>query len=269
MSWDEIWQTIISWVLSTGIKLVITVVLMYVLFRIINLIGRRIMKRNEKTKKFDYTTVKTTVYVGKIVAKCVVVAAAVSFLGIDTSSISALIASIGVTIGLAVNGALSNIAGGIIIAVTKPFKIDDFITVNGIDGTVTDIRLINVKLRTPDNKTVYVPNSAFPSNNIINYSESGTRRVEYKFSIAYSADFEKAREILLGIMGGNGKVLKTPEPTVNMSDHGSSSIVLTARCWVNSADYWPVYFGLIEAAKAEFDKAGVEIPFPQMDVHMK
>ena len=269
MSWDEIWQTIVSWALSTGIKLVITLVLMYVLFRVINLIARRIMKRNEKTKKFDYTTVKTLVYIGKIVAKCVVVAAAVSFLGIDTSSISALIASVGVTIGLAVNGALSNVAGGVLIAVTKPFKIDDYISVNGVDGTVMDIRLITVKLRTPDNKIVYIPNSVFPSNNITNYSESGTRRVEYKFSVAYSTDFAKARDILLGVMRGNEKVLETPEPTVNMSDHGESAVILTARCWVNSEDYWTVYFNMIEAAKAEFDKEGVSIPFQQIDVHMK
>ena len=227
------------------------------------------MKRQEKKQKFDYTTVKTVVYVCKVVLKCVVIAGAVSFLGINTSSISALIASIGVTIGMAVNGALSNVAGGVILAVTKPFKIDDFISANGVDGTVMDIRLLNVKLRTPDNKTVYIPNSVFPNGNVINFSESGTRRVEYKFSVAYTADHEKARDVLLQIMSSNEKVLPDPAPTVNMSDHTDSSVVLTARCWVNSGDYWDVYFDMIEKAKEEFDKAGVEIPFRQIDVHMK
>ena len=269
MNWTNIKESVISWMLTSGVKLVIALVVGYLAFRLINFIARRLEKRNEKSLKIDPTAFRITLRIVRVVLKMVVVAVAVSFLGIDTSGLSALIASIGVTIGLAVNGALSNVAGGLILAITHPFKIDDYISVGGVEGTVKDIRILSVKLQTVDGKIVHVPNGTFPTSNVTNFTQLGERRVEYKFSIAYSADYRLARDILLGIFSADDRVLPSPEPTVVMSAHGESSIELTARCWVKSADYWNVYFNLIERAKQLFDENGIEIPFNQMDVHIK
>jgi len=268
MNWQEIKEAIVTWLLTDGIKLLIALVVGYLAFRLINFIARRIEKRNEKTQKIDPTAMGIAVRIVRAVLKLVVVAVAVGFVGIDTSGLSALIGSIGVTIGLAVNGALSNVAGGLILAITHPFKIDDYIAVAGVEGTVKDIRILSVKLQTFDGKIVHVPNGTFPTSNVTNYTELGQRRVEYKFSIAYSADFKLARDLLLGIFSSDGRVMPDPEPAVVMSAHGESSIELTARCWVKSEDYWGVYFNLIEKAKQLFDENGIEIPFNQMDVHI-
>ena len=198
-----------------------------------------------------------------------VLVALIGFLGIDTSAITALIASLGVCIGLAVNGAVANIAGGVLIIVTRPFKIDDFIDAQGVSGTVEAIHLTNTKVRTGDNKTVYIPNGPLSNGNIINYSEKNIRRVDLTFSIGYSADFNKAKAIITDICSAHELVLKDPTPTVRMSAHSASSIDIVTRVWVNSDDYWTVNFDMLETVKAAFDKEGIEIPFNQLDVHLK
>ncbi len=265
---ESILNTIINWGLNTGIKIVIALVLMFISFKLINWIGKKVMRNSEK-KNVDKTITKTFVHVSKILAKCIITVCLVGYLGIDTSAITALIASFGVCIGLAVNGALSNIAGGVLILVTRPFKVDDFIEAQGISGTVSDINITNTKIITGDNKVIYIPNASLSNGNIINYSEKDTRRVDFEFSIAYSADVEKAKAILNNIFASHELVLKDCAPFVRMSAHGESSIKIKGRVWTKSSDYWTVYFDVLEAVKAEFDKNGIEIPFNQIDVHIK
>ena len=171
--------------------------------------------------------------------------------------------------GLALNGALSNLAGGVLIILTRPFRVDDFIDAQGYSGTVEDIHITCTKLRTPDNKVVYVPNGALSSGTIVNYSEKDTRRVDFTFSIGYGDDFEKAKNTVMNILSSHELVLDDPAPMVRVSEHGASSINLVARGWVKSSDYWTVNFDVIEAVKAAFDKEGIEIPFNQLDVHVK
>ena len=261
-------DVVIGWCLNTGVKILIALIVLLISFRIIKVIARKIEKTGDK-EKYDKTIMKTLAYIFSIGAKVIVLVCLVGYLGIDTSGLTALIASFGVCVGLAVNGALSNLAGGVLIIVTRPFRIDDFIEAQGISGTVEDIHMVCTKIRTPDNKVVYVPNGALANGNIVNYSEKDTRRVDFKFSISYSSDFNKAKAIVSDIINNHELVLADPATFVRVSEHGASSIVITARCWVNSSDYWTVNFDVIEAVKTAFDENGIEIPFDQLDVHVK
>ena len=261
---------ILSWCLNSGIKILISLLIMAISFRVINVVARRIQKKALNNDKFDKTMVKTLSYLGKTGAKIIIVICLVGYLGIDTSGLTALVASFGVAAGLAVNGALSNFAGGVIILFTRPFKVDDYIEVeDSVAGTVEDIQIVCTKLRTPDNKVIYVPNGTLSNSNIINYSEKPTRRLDFTFSISYENDFEIARALIMVVCESHSKVLKSPAPMVRMSEHGQNSINITTRVWVNSEDYWNVKFDILEAVKAAFDESDIKIPYNQIDVHVK
>ena len=262
---------VLTWCLDSGIKIIISLVLLFISFKLINFISKKIKTRLENNERFDKTLVKTLTNIGKIGLKILIIICLVGYLGIDTSGLTALVTSLGVCVGLAVNGALSNLAGGFLILVTRPFKVDDYIEVEstGVSGTVEDIQIVFTKLRTPDNKTIYVPNGTLSNSNIINYSEKDTRRVDFTFSIAYENDFEKAKAIVMAICESHNLVLDDPAPMVRMSEHGQSSINITARVWVKNANYWTVKFDILEAVKETFDKSGISIPYNQLDVHVK
>lgn len=260
---------VINVVTKSGLKVVIALVVLYIAFKVINSFMSKLEKQMLATGKLDVTITKTLMHVAQIALKILVALGLVNYVGFDTSSITALIASFGVCLGLAVNGAVSNFAGGILLLITRPFKVGDFIEVAGQTGTVTEINLIYTVITTLDNKHVHVANSAASSATVVNYSEEATRRVDQVFSIAYNADYDKARGILMRLAEENKAVLADPAPFVRMSSHSASSIDITTRLWVNAADYWDVYFYMLEEAKKEFDAAGIEIPFNQIDVHMR
>ncbi len=268
MTWRAILNTISGWAITAGVRIAIALVLMFVSFKVINYIGRCI-ERSAKKRNADKTIVRTLAYIFKLSMKILVAIILVGYVGIDTSGLTALIASVGVCVGLAVNGALSNLAGGVLIILTRPFRIDDFIEAQGYSGTVEDIHITNTKLRTPDNKIVYIPNGALSSGSIVNYSVKDIRRVDEVFSISYSADFNKAKQIITEIAEAHPLVLKDPAVFVRVSEHAASSINITSRVWVNNADFWTVKFDLLESVKARFDAEGIEIPFNQVDVHIK
>lgn len=268
MSFSEFLGTITAWALNTGMKLLISAVILLVSFKIINWVGKKILIDGEK-KNADKTVLKTLVYAGKLAAKCLVAVCIIGYLGIDTSGITALIASLGVCAGLAVNGALSNLAGGVLILLTRPFKVDDFIEAQGVSGVVSDIHITYTNIVTGDNKVVHVPNGALSGGTIVNYSEKDTRRVDMDFAISYSADFEKAKKIVTTILEAHELVLDDPAPFVRVGAHGTSGLQIKARAWTKNADYWTVYFDVIEDVKLAFDKTGIEIPFEQLDVHIK
>ena len=263
-------DSVVNWVTTTGLRILLAVLILLISFRAITVITRKIEKRLwEKHKDLDKTLTNTLFYILRIVLKIIVAACLVGYVGIDTSAIASLIASLGVCVGLAVNGALSNLAGGVLIIITRPFRIDDFIEAQGFSGTVEEIRITQTKLRTPDNKTVYIPNGALSSGAVINYSMRDTRRLDLTFSIGYGNDFEKAKAIIGELVANHALVLKDPEPFIRVAAHGASSIDIVCRVWVNSGDYWTVKFDMLEAVKAKFDECGIEIPFNQLDVHVK
>ncbi len=261
-------SAIVNWALTTGLKIVVALIVLFISFRIINAIGRRIEKRGENGK-FDKTIMRTVAYLVKIAGKVLIIVCLVGYLGIDTSGITALIASFGVCFGLAVNGALSNIAGGVLIIVTRPFKVDDFIEAQGISGTVEDIHMVCTKIRTTDNKVVYIPNGSLANGNIVNYSEKHTRRVDMVFSVGYSSDTDLAVKLIKELLDAHELVLKDPEFFVRVSSHSDSSIDITARAWVNNSDYWTVYYDMLEKVKSVFDANNIEIPYNTLDVHIR
>ena len=273
MDLQQVWQTVQNWLTTTGIKVVISIVIMIVSFSIINWLSKNIAKRADKkvesNKKIDKTIYRTLSYVAKVGLKVLVVIALIGYVGIDTSAITALIASLGVGVGLAINGTLSNLAGGILILITRPFKDDDYIDACGYSGTVEDIRICHTKLRTTDNKVIYLPNGKLSTSEIVNYSEKDLRRVDLTFSISYSDDFEKAKKVIEEVWNQNELILKDPAPSVRVSAQSASSIDLTAKVWCKNEDYWTVNFDMLEQVKTAFDQNGIQIPFNQLDVHIK
>ncbi len=263
-------NTVITWCLNTGMKILISLVILLVSFRIINILARRLEKKF-KDDRFDKTIVRTVSYIGRVGLKILVVICLVGYLGIDTSGITALVTSLGVCAGLAVNGALANLAGGVLIIFTRPFKVDDYIEVekDGISGTVEDIHIVYTKLRTPDNKVIYIPNGTLSNSSIINYSEKDTRRVDFLFSVAYESDFEAAKELIYNICTSHELTLDDPAPLVRVCEHGDSSVDITARVWVKSDDYWTVKWDILESSKKAFDESGIEIPYNKLDVNVK
>lgn len=264
----KILDTLVEWGTHTGIKILVALILMFVSFKLINWLGKRIIKGSKK-RDLDKTITKTLAYTVKIALKCLVIICLIGYLGINTSGLTALVTSLGVCFGLAVNGALANLAGGVLIIVTRPFKLDDVIEAQGVVGTVTDIQLTRTRIVTGDNKVIYLPNGNLANDVIINYSENSTRRVDFKFSISYNADSKKAMEIIRHHIEHHLLVLEKPDVMVRVSAHTASSIEITARGWANSGDYWTVYYDVLENVRADFDKEGIEIPFEQIDVHIK
>ncbi len=268
MNWNSIWTTVSEWAMNSGIKVVISVIVLIVLFKLIDLFVKKVGRIGEKSEKADKTLLKTLLYVSRIVLKGLVVICLVGYLGIDTSAVTALIASLGVGVGLAVNGALGNIAGGVLLLVARPFRVDDYIAVEGYEGTVEEIRLCHTKIVTIDNKVVYIPNGTASGASVVNYSEKELRRVDLEFEISEEENFEEAKKILKEVLAAHEKVLQDMDNTVRVCGSTDNGIVLCCRAWVKSVDYWDVFFDLHESAKKKFDEAQIEYPYEQMDVRV-
>ncbi len=231
---------------------------------------------------------KAKVYVGKIMNKrgvdelissflsniiyvalvAFVVIAALSKLGIQTTSFVAVIGAAGLAIALSLQGSLSNFASGVMIVAFRPFKVGDFVEAGGVAGIVEGIQIFSTQMRTGDNKAIIVPNSSIIGGNIVNYSTKDTRRIDMVFGIGYDDDIKKAKDLLLKLIEEDERILKDPEAVVAVSELADSSVNFVVRPWVNSGDYWPVKFDFTEKVKTTFDKEGISIPYPQQDVHM-
>ena len=189
-------------------------------------------------------------------------------LGLPITSVATIIGSAGLAIGLALQGSLSNFAGGVLILLTKPFKLGDYIIASGMEGTVKDIGICYTKLLTPDNRTVIMPNGGLSNANLINVSAEPERRVDLLVPISYEDDIRSVRNMLLELATANDKVLADKPKEVYVKEFGDSSVNLAFRCWVKKEDYWAVYFGLMEDVRYAMVERGFTIPFPQLDVHM-
>ena len=189
-------------------------------------------------------------------------------LGIELTGFAALLASAGVAVGMALSGNLQNLAGGLIILVFRPYKVGDYIeSGTGASGTVQEIQIFHTVLVTPDNKVIYAPNGVMSNALCTNYSHKEERRVDFTFSFEYGEDFEKVRAVLLKVIAADSRILTTPEPFIELGAMADSSVNVTVRVWVKSADYWNVFFGMNKEVYATFNKEGINIPYPQMVVH--
>lgn len=206
--------------------------------------------------------------IAHILLAAFVIIAALSQLGIQTTSLIAVIGAAGLAVGLALQGSLANFASGVMIIALRPFKVGDFVEAGGTSGIVEMIQIFSTQFRTPDNKTIIVPNASITDGSITNYSAKATRRVDMVFGISYNDDIKMAREILQDLVESDERILKDPEPLIAVAELADNSVNFVVRPWVKSDDYWPVLFDMTEAVKLRFDKEGISIPFPQRDVHL-
>ncbi len=197
-----------------------------------------------------------------------VVLAALGQLGIQTTSFIAVIGAAGLAVGLALQGSLSNFAAGFLMIIFRPFKVGDFIEGAGVAGTVEKIQIFTTQLKTPDNKTIIIPNAKLSGDNIVNFSVKGTRRVDFVFGIGYDDDIDKARKIITDVIENDARVLKDPPPIIAVMELADSSVNFVVRPWVKVPDYWDLWFDVTETVKKRFDAEGISIPFPQRDVHV-
>ncbi|MBW2475434.1 MAG: mechanosensitive ion channel [Deltaproteobacteria bacterium] len=200
--------------------------------------------------------------------KVLVVVSVLGMVGIQMTSFIAILGAAGLAVGMALSGTLQNFAGGVMILIFKPFKVGDFIEAQGYAGTVNAIQIFNTILKTPDNKTIIIPNGGLSTASMVNYSTEPTRRVDWTFGIAYGDDIDKAKEVLRSLLAMNESVLKDPAPFVELGELADSSVNFTVRAWVNAADYWTVHFYMLDMVYRRFAEEGLNIPFPQMDVHV-
>ncbi len=218
--------------------------------------------------KQDETLVKFVGSIAYYAMFAFVIIAAISQLGVQTTSVIAVFGAAGLAIGLAMQNSLSNFAAGVLLIMFKPFKVGDYIEVAGTAGTVEGIMIFSTRLVSPDNKRIFVPNGRIYSGNIVNYSSNDTRRVDLVFGCSYEDDIKKARSVLEELLTDDERILKEPAATVKVSALADSSVNFNVRPWVNTADYWGVYWDLTEKVKLRFDEEGISIPYPQRDVHL-
>lgn len=260
---DGIYEIVSMYALKGLIALLIFFIGKFIAKRVVKIVQKLMLK-----SKIDQTLVG---FAGNILyglALAFVAIAALSQLGINTTSLAAVIAAAGLAIGLALQGSLSNLAAGVMIILFRPFKIGDYVEAAGTSGTIEEISIFTTFLKTPDNKSVIVPNGSIISDNIINYSAKPTRRIDMVFGVGYNDDLKKVRKILEKIVKDDERILDEPEPVIAVHTLNESSVDFVCRPWVATADYWAVYWDLMEKVKIAFDKEGITIPFPQRDMHI-
>lgn len=227
-----------------------------------------VVRKTMTKKNVDPTLISFTANLTYAALITFVVLAALGQLGIQTTSFIAVIGAAGLAVGLALQGSLANFAAGVLMMIFRPFKVNDFVEAAGVAGIVEEIDIFTTTLKTPDNKKIIVPNSKVTSDNIINYSAKDTRRLDLVFGVSYGDNIEKVKSIITDVLSKNERILKEPAPTIRLLTLGDSSVNFAVRPWVNTADYWDVYFDIHESIKKRFDAEGISIPFPQRDIHI-
>lgn len=249
-------------------KIVVALIILIAGFMISKFVSRNLQKRLAKSS-VDNAVVS---FIAAIVRTIIVIAAllmALSHVGIQTTSFIAILGAAGLAIGLALQGSLSNFASGVLIMIYRPFKSGDYVDAGGIAGTVEKIELFTTVMKTPDNKKVIVPNSRITGSEITNFTEEATRRVDMVIGVSYKANLQQTKQVLLDVINADERTLPEPKPNVAVSSLGDSSVNFIVRPWVKSEDYWPYLWENLEKIKDSLDANDIEIPFPQMDVHVQ
>ncbi|MBY5993575.1 mechanosensitive ion channel domain-containing protein [Ferrimonas balearica] len=256
----------IDMTLSYGPKLMLAIIVLLMGLWFIRGLVKVVDKSMDKAN-VDITLQRFLLSIISVGLKFVLVVIFASMIGVETASLVAMLGAAGLAIGLALQGSLANFAGGVLILLFKPFKFGDVIEAQGFLGRVHEIQIFNTILLTMDNQKVVIPNGLLSNGCVKNLFSEPTRRVDLTFGISYDDDIAIAKEVLAKVIGEDSRILKDPEPEIYVSAHADSSVNLLVRPWVNSDDYWPVYFDLIERVKIAFDHNNITIPFPQRDVH--
>jgi small conductance mechanosensitive channel len=261
------WEQISDLLYTYGLKVLGAIIVLVVGLWIIGIISRS-LRRLFKKKELDPSLQGFLRSLISILLKVLLFVSVMGMVGIEATSFIALIGAAGLAVGLALQGTLQNFAGGVIILMFKPYKVGDFIDGAGHKGTVKEIRIFTTILHTPDNKVIIIPNSQLSNASLTNFSTMEDRRVDFTFSIAYGDDYDKAKKVIHELIRADERIQDDPEPFVALSEMADSSINIVVRVWVKGADYWDVFFDMNEKVYKTFSKEGLNIPFPQLDVHL-
>ncbi len=262
----ELGEQAVQFAMTYGPKVVIAILSLIIGFwfirHFVGTVEKHLISRTEKTLA---TFLKSLL---SIFLKAILIIMVASYIGIETTSLIAVLGAAGLAVGLALQGSLSNFAGGVLILFFKPFKVGDVIDAQGYVGTVKEIQIFNTILLTPDNRMVVIPNASLSNGALVNINHEPKRRVDFVFGVSYTDDIDKVKGIIDQVTEAEARVLKDPAKVIVLSELADSSVNFTVRLWVNTSDYWGVYFDVQEAMKKAFDQGGVSIPFPQRDVHL-
>lgn len=268
MPLDTMVEKFIDWITEYGIKLIIGLIVISIGLKLIKKIVKQFMLFLEK-RDVDITLRRFLQSLLSGVLKIVLFIGILGYWEVKLTGLAALVASGGVAIGLALQGSLSNFAGGFIILLLRPFKVGDYIQTGNYEGSVEQIGLFYTNLTTIDNKLILIPNGVLSNGSLINYSAKSERRVDLTFSVGYENDIKQVKNVLSEIVNSNSLILRNPEPFIGVSAHGASSVDFSVRVWCKSQDYWDIHFDLLERVKIRFDEENISIPYPQMDLHLK
>lgn len=268
INFNTLLDKLVQWSATGIFKLIVGFIIISIGFKIIKRVVNHFVKFLER-REVDVTLLRFLKSLVSAGLKIALVMPVLGYWGVDLTGIAALVASAGVAVGLALQGSLSNFAGGFIILLIRPFKVGHFIETGIYSGEVEQIGLFYTTLKTVDNKQVLIPNGVLSNGSLINYSANPTRRVDLMFSVSYDSDVSHVKRVLGDIVQNHKLILKEPQPLIRMNTQGPSSIDFAVRAWVNTPDYWEVYYDLLEEVKIRFDKENISIPYPQMDLHLR
>jgi small conductance mechanosensitive channel len=256
-----------SLIMTYGGKLILALITLFVGLWLIGRL-RRLLKKVFELRDYEKTLQKFLLQLISVTLKILLLISVVSMVGVQMTSFIALLGAAGLAFGMALSGTLQNFAGGVMLLILKPFKVGDYIEAQNYAGTVSEIQIFHTILHTPDKKTIIIPNGPLSNGSAVNYSTSPLRRVDWKFGIGYSDNIDQAKQLILDLLQRDQRILQDPAPFTGVISLGDSSVNIVTRAWVNSADYWNVFFEMNELVKKTFDAQGVSIPFPQRDVHI-
>ena len=263
----NLWNQLSELLSSFGISLFIALSILIIGRQVVKILIKVISTALERSNTEDTVRIFVTNLLNTLLM-IVVFIAAINQLGIQTTSIIAVLGAAGLAIGLALQGSLSNFAAGILIVIYRPYKVGDYIQADNHLGTVNDIQIFSTVLKTPDNKLVVVPNGSIMNGSIVNFSNQDKRRVDIIASCSYEDDIDKVKSVLADILSKDDRILNEPKPRIAVSELADSSVNFIVRPWVKNSDYIDVYYSLLEEIKKRFDQEGIAIPYPQTDVHI-
>ncbi len=261
-------EELLKLAIEYGGKLLLALAVLIIGLIVIKAMTKALIKLMRRTN-LDETLIPFLKSIFNIILKALLIISVMGMVGIEMTSFIAILGAAGLAIGLALQGTLQNFAGGVMILIFKPFKVGDYIEAQGHAGSVKEIQIFNTILTTPDNAIIVIPNSPLSTNAMKNVTSQETRRIDFSFGIGYNDDIDKSKALLMKMAEGSALVLKELEPMVVVEALADSSVNLKLRVWVKTADYWDLYFQMTEAVKKEFDKAGISIPYPQQEVHIR
>jgi len=268
----EILQDASSWISEMavlyGIKLISALITLVVGLWVIKILTNALSRMMDR-KNVDLSLRGFLKSMTGIILKVLLIVSVIGMMGIQMTSFIAILGAAGLAVGMALSGTLQNFAGGVIILIIKPFKVGDYIEAQGYAGSVREIQIFNTILKTPDNVTIIIPNGGLSTGSVKNYSTEAQRRVDFVFGVAYGDDYDLAKATITKIIEADSRILKDPAPFIVLSELADSSVNITVRVWAQAADYWAIKFDLTELVYKEFPKAGLNIPFPQMDLHIQ